>query len=320
MKLRTLACLIGAIAISSAPFVLAVSGGGFPSQPTFQTVNNGGAGSVSCSGSGTVFCSNESSTNAWAGVFSSTAASGNQRGLLASLPASGSGDTAFRVNVNGGTTAFGVDGAGNVSLPGGTGTFSMSRSAGNSSLLELAGNGTTQGVSSVAVGSDAGGVAQFVNRNSGANANVGCTGTCTLSLTASTITTSAGTVPWVTQTTATTTPTVTAGCTTTPGVTFRFVKIGSTVTIETDGFSCTSNATTMFIPGTLPSAAYEPAHQTSCMLIGVDSGKTGITPVFLNFNTASTEVDPQVALATSNQWTASGTKGLSASSCSYSLL
>lgn len=38
MKLRTLACLIGAIAISSAPFVLAVTGGGFPSSPQFQAV------------------------------------------------------------------------------------------------------------------------------------------------------------------------------------------------------------------------------------------------------------------------------------------
>jgi len=38
LKLRTLACLIGAIAISSAPFVLAVTGGGFPSLPQFSGV------------------------------------------------------------------------------------------------------------------------------------------------------------------------------------------------------------------------------------------------------------------------------------------
>lgn len=41
MKLRTYAALIGALAIASAPFVLAVSGGGFPSRPQFQNVGIG---------------------------------------------------------------------------------------------------------------------------------------------------------------------------------------------------------------------------------------------------------------------------------------
>lgn len=44
MKLRSVACLIGALAISCAPFVLAVSGGGFPSQPTFTNVTINGTG------------------------------------------------------------------------------------------------------------------------------------------------------------------------------------------------------------------------------------------------------------------------------------
>lgn len=70
MKLRTLACLIGAIAISSAPFVLAVTGGGFPSSPTLQYL---GVGRVPSSGQTRIVTDNGGSGDSEIVIGSTTA-------------------------------------------------------------------------------------------------------------------------------------------------------------------------------------------------------------------------------------------------------
>jgi len=141
MKLRTVAALIGALAITSAPFVLAVSGGGFPSNPQFTSVGVGttasgvsgslqasyiGVGRAPSSGITRIVSDNGGSGDGE--IVSGTTTAGNayfrvlNNGVgnwsFGSLRSDGSFEICSAVGVSG-TCALKIDTSGNITTPAG---------------------------------------------------------------------------------------------------------------------------------------------------------------------------------------------------------
>lgn len=135
----------------------------------------------------------------------------------------------------------------------------------------------------------------------------------------------AGGAGWVTlsQTTGSFTATLT-GCTTTVTKTLYYEKTGNWVRISfpTAGggsplFTCTSNDITMRITG-LPAAIRPSTSHGLPILGGYDNG-ISTTVYAIVLTTGAVELSKGVGPTGYNQWTSSGTKGLSTSDFSYAL-
>lgn len=332
MKLRTIACLIGALAISSAPFVLAVTGGGLPSSPTFLSARFGTGLSAVSSGQVTIgqgLGVGGGGTGTWDGFPGDINASGTitggsitSNGGISSTTGISAGTTLSAGSTITGTT---ITGSGGVNATGGS--FAASGTTG----VRIAG-----AAPGIQWGNSTGGadgklwdchtatptdfICRLVNdANSSSTSwlDVTRSGMTVTSVNFPNGTLQTGGVAVTTQSTTTATGTAT-GCTAALTTTFRYVKTGNSVVVGIDQFSCTSNATSFTFTGAVP-AAMQPARTVECLILGFDNANN--QPIVVQFASGSTTASMFTSTSGTGLWTAANGKGIAFAnnSCSYLL-
>jgi hypothetical protein len=274
MKLRTIACLIGALAISSAPFVLAVSGGGLPSSPTFQSVKIGSGLSAVTAGQLAI------SNSLGVGTGGNGAPSGNPGDINAAGTV-----TAQAIASNGGiqaTTGFSGSGSGITSLNGtniSSGTVADARLTSN--VVKYTDTGTNfSGATPPTIG------AQAICLANGTNCLPGCT-----------------------SSTWTATP---GGFSSVAAQTLKYSKCGNIVVVLVPQFTGTSNSTSFSI-GALP-AAIQPLSTQAAFCGSMEDNSVGFLEATAVVSGGSIGFSLWTVVSTHIQessiaWSSVGTKG-----------